>query len=94
MAGGVVVAVTSLDLTLASYLNETRQAVRLWDVGQGLVKSVAFAGAIAAISCQQGLAASGGAAGVGRRTTSSVVSSLFALILIDTVFTVVLRVFD
>jgi phospholipid/cholesterol/gamma-HCH transport system permease protein len=47
-----------------------------------------FAIAIALISCQQGFATSGGAEGVGRRTTASVVSTLFALILIDASFTV------
>jgi phospholipid/cholesterol/gamma-HCH transport system permease protein len=52
------------------------------------LKSVVFAVAIAVISCQQGFATSGGAEGVGRRTTASVVSILFALILIDAGFTV------
>lgn len=47
-----------------------------------------FAVAIGVISCQQGLATTGGAEGVGRRTTSSVVISLFALILIDAGFTI------
>ena len=38
---------------------------------------------IAVISCQRGFATTGGAEGVGRRTTASVVSILFSLILID-----------
>jgi len=50
------------------------------------------AGAIGLIACQQGLATSGGAEGVGRRTTSAVVSILFTLILLDAVFTVVFGV--
>ena len=37
---------------------------------------------------QQGLATSGGAEGVGRRTTAAVVTTLFALILVDAGFTV------
>jgi phospholipid/cholesterol/gamma-HCH transport system permease protein len=86
--GGLVVALTSLDLTIGSYVNETRQALDLWDVFSGVLKSVVFALAIALISCQQGFAAQGGAEGVGRRTTSSVVSILFSLILIDAGFTV------
>ena len=92
--GGMVVAITSLDLTLTSFLNETRAAVRPWDVTQGLIKSLVFATAIALISCQQGLATSGGAEGVGRRTTASVVSILFSLILIDALFAVVFHVVD
>jgi phospholipid/cholesterol/gamma-HCH transport system permease protein len=88
IAGGLVVALTSLNLTIGGYVNETRQAVDVWDVFSGVLKSVVFALAIALISCQQGFAAEGGAEGVGRRTTSSVVSILFALILLDAGFTI------
>ncbi len=89
LAGGLLVGVTSLDLTVSGYLNETRRTLVLWDVFQGVLKCGVFALAIGLISCQQGLATSGGAEGVGRRTTSSVVASLFALILIDAAFTLV-----
>ncbi len=94
MAGGLVVGVTSLDLGVRGYLIETQKAVTLWDVTSGLAKSVAFAAVIALISCQQGFSASGGAEGVGRKTTSAVVISLFSLVLVDTMFTVLFRVFD
>ena len=89
LLGGLVVAVTSLDLTVTGYLNETRSALALWDVFQGIIKCGVFALAIGVVSCQQGLATTGGAEGVGRRTTASVVTALFALILIDAAFTVV-----
>jgi phospholipid/cholesterol/gamma-HCH transport system permease protein len=88
MGGGLAVGVLSLDLTVGSYLTETQSALTLWDVFSGCLKSVVFALAIALISCQQGFATTGGAEGVGRRTTSSVVSILFSLILIDAAFTV------
>jgi phospholipid/cholesterol/gamma-HCH transport system permease protein len=86
--GGLVVGLVSLDLTVAGYLIETKKALALWDVGSGLLKSVVFAAAIAVVSCQQGFATTGGAEGVGRRTTASVVTILFSLILIDAAFTV------
>lgn len=86
--GGVVVGIASLDLTLVGYLSETRKVMELWDVSSGLIKSVVFGLAIAVISCQQGFATSGGAQGVGKRTTSAVVTTLFALIVIDAAFTV------
>jgi phospholipid/cholesterol/gamma-HCH transport system permease protein len=57
-------------------------------VGSGLLKSAVFSAAIALIACQQGLGTSGGAEGVGRRTTSAVVATLFILILLDALFTV------
>jgi phospholipid/cholesterol/gamma-HCH transport system permease protein len=87
IVGGLVVGMLSLDLTLVGYLSETRKALVVWDVSSGLIKSVVFALAIALISCQQGFATTGGAEGVGRRTTSSVVTILFALIIIDAGFT-------
>ena len=89
--GGSVVAVMSLDVTMRAYFVETMTAVQLWDVQHGLIKSVAFALAIGLIACQQGFAASGGAEGVGRRTTATVVTSLFALVVLDAIFTVVFR---
>ena len=88
MLGGMVVGLLSLDLTISGYLIETKKALAFWDVGSGLLKSVVFAVAIAVVSCQQGFATTGGAEGVGRRTTASVVAILFALILIDAGFTV------
>jgi phospholipid/cholesterol/gamma-HCH transport system permease protein len=91
--GGLFVAVTSLDLTVHGYYVETRTSVQLWDVEHGLIKSVAFALTIALVSCQQGFAASGGAEGVGRRTTSTVVTTLFALVVLDAFFTILFRAF-
>lgn len=93
LVGGVFVGVTSLDLTVQGYFNESKKAMELWDFQHGLLKSVAFALAIALIACQQGFAASGGAEGVGRRTTSTVVTSLFALVVLDALFTIVFRAF-
>jgi len=94
MLGGLLVGLTSLDLTFVAYLNQTRRAIGLWDVASGLLKSGVFALTIAFISCQQGLSTSGGAQGVGKSTTRSVVMTLFALIAINAVFALVFAVFD
>ena len=88
MLGGLVVGITTLDLTMQAYLIETQSAVDAWDVFSGVLKSAVFGVAIGLIACQQGLATTGGAEGVGRRTTASVVTILFALIAIDAVFTI------
>jgi phospholipid/cholesterol/gamma-HCH transport system permease protein len=89
IAGGLLVGNFWLDVTPEAYWVQTLKAVKPWDVWSGALKSMAFAGAIALIACQQGLATSGGAEGVGRRTTAAVVSTLFALILLDAIFTLV-----
>jgi phospholipid/cholesterol/gamma-HCH transport system permease protein len=94
IAGGLAVGVTDLDLTTQGYMIETLKSVQTWDVATGLIKACVFAIAIGLIACQQGFAASGGAEGVGKRTTSTVVTSLFALVMIDATFTVVFRIFN
>lgn len=86
--GGLVVGALVLDITPHAYWVEILKVVKPWDVFSGVLKSGVFAVAIALIACQQGLATSGGAEGVGRRTTSAVVSILFSLILLDALFTV------
>jgi phospholipid/cholesterol/gamma-HCH transport system permease protein len=90
--GGLLVAITSLGLTARGFFNETRGSLSAWDVESGLIMSVAFAITIGLIACQQGFAASGGPQGVGRRTTATVVSSLFAIVFLDAAFTVFFRV--
>jgi phospholipid/cholesterol/gamma-HCH transport system permease protein len=92
--GGLVVGQLSLGLTLQSYVSETIKSVHVWDVFSGVLKSVVFAVAITLIACQQGFATTGGAEGVGRRTTASVVSILFALIVLDAGFTIFFHAFN
>jgi phospholipid/cholesterol/gamma-HCH transport system permease protein len=92
VAGGLLVAVTSLGLSTRIYLDETREALRVWDVECGVVMSVVFAVAIGFIACQRGFSASGGPLGVGRRTTSTVVVSLFSIVALDAVLTIAFRV--
>jgi phospholipid/cholesterol/gamma-HCH transport system permease protein len=91
--GGGLVALLALDIGPTTFIIQLQSAVKATDVVSGVVKGMVFCGTIALISCQQGLATSGGAEGVGRRTTSAVVSTLFALIVLDAVFTVVLGAF-
>ena len=53
----------------------------------GLAKSPFLGLAIGLIACGQGLAAQGGAAAVGARTTSAVVLAIFGMIVISSLFT-------
>jgi phospholipid/cholesterol/gamma-HCH transport system permease protein len=93
MLGGLAVAVTSLHLTPRAYLLQLRGALTAWDIASGVVLSAAFAVAIGLIACEQGFAASGGPQGVGARTTSAVVTSLFAIVVLDACLTVLFRGF-
>lgn len=87
IAGGLTIAVTSLDIGWETFLRRIASAVGLADVAVGLLKSVAFAAMIGLVACQRGLATRGGATGVGRSTTSAVVTILFLLIVLDALFT-------
>jgi len=93
IAGGLLVAMLGLDITANAYLIETQKAVGLWDVFSGCLKTVFFGLSIALVACQRGLAARGGAEGVGRATTSAVVTSLFAIVVVDAIFTVLFNAF-
>lgn len=81
--GGVIVAVTSLEVSPGAFVTRAVEALILKDVLTGLVKSVSFAWIITTIGVYQGLDTSGGATGVGRSTTASVVASIFGIILLD-----------
>jgi len=88
IAGGFMIGVGWLGLGFGSYLHQTVVFMTLGDVFSGLIKSVFFALIIALVGCYQGFSVSGGAEGVGRRTTASVVTSIFLIIVADCFFTV------
>ncbi len=83
LAGGTVTGVFSLDISASAFVGRVQSALLLKDVLTGLVKSLSFAWIITVVSVYRGLQARGGAAGVGAATTSSVVSSIFAIIVLD-----------
>jgi phospholipid/cholesterol/gamma-HCH transport system permease protein len=89
--GGLIVGISMLDLTVNSYVAQTIKTLTLFDVFWGVLKSGIFAVLITWIGCLRGFQVSGGAASVGQATTSAVVSSIFLIILSDSIFSVILR---
>ena len=92
IVGGFIIGVTYLDLTPVSYFNETLSILTLEDLMVGYSKSIFFAGVIVVIGSYYGFRAEGGAEGVGRVTTSAVVASIFAVILLDAFFSLIYMV--
>jgi len=88
IAGGLLVGITGLDLTIHTYIQQTVKSVTLFDFLTSLIKSVVFAALISGISCQRGLQVRGGAEAVGTATTSAVVSSIFLIIVADSAFAI------
>ena len=87
--GGYLVGVTSLQINSGLYMNITWKFLEVKDVMTGLFKSFVFGGIIAMVGCYQGLNTSGGAEGVGKATTVSVVTSFILVILADCVLTAI-----
>ncbi|GJQ57723.1 MAG: MlaE family lipid ABC transporter permease subunit [Candidatus Scalindua sp. AMX11] len=92
--GGLVVGTTMLDLTINGYITQTINTLSLYDVFFGVFKSIVFALLISWIGCLRGFQAKGGATSVGRATTSAVVSSIFLIVVSDSIFVVILRYWE
>jgi len=73
------------------YWRHTQNFVGPWDVGVGLVKSVAFGGVVALIACHRGFHSRAGAEGVGRAATESFVASFVVILALDFVMAMFLN---
>jgi phospholipid/cholesterol/gamma-HCH transport system permease protein len=85
--GGALFGVLKADFTLQRYITASLDALFLRDVVTGLIKSFMFGITITAVGCQEGFNTGGGAEQVGRSTTKAVVVSIFLVILVDLIFT-------
>jgi phospholipid/cholesterol/gamma-HCH transport system permease protein len=91
--GGLFTSWLVLDVPPLIYLDQTYLAVVYRDFFTGLVKAGVFGLEISMIGCYEGLNVRGGAEGVGRAPTATVVKSIVALIATDCVFTSVFYLF-
>lgn len=87
--GGLFVAQTSLGIGYRQYLQHTFSIIMVRDFATGLVKAGCFGALVSGIACHLGLGTTGGAEGVGRSTTRTVVLTIIALIAVDLLFTAV-----
>jgi phospholipid/cholesterol/gamma-HCH transport system permease protein len=81
--GGMAIGVYYLDLTAAFYANDVLDSLTLSDVGSGIGKTFFFAFFITIVACHNGLTAEGGADGVGRATTNTVVLASILILVSD-----------
>ncbi len=89
MFGGFTVGVFNLDQSMWMYIKGTVENLTLTDIYTGLAKSFGFGIVIAIVACHEGLSVEGGAEGVGKATTRSVVFSILFIIITDLIFTAV-----
>jgi phospholipid/cholesterol/gamma-HCH transport system permease protein len=85
--GGAVFGVGQADFTWVRYIRASIDALFIRDITTGLIKSVMFGITITAVGCFEGLSTGAGAEQVGRSTTRAVVMSIFLVVVVDLVFT-------
>ena len=87
-AGGLYVGI-DLSISMDAYTAQVIDALDVDDVLHGFSKSIAFAILIAVIGVMNGARVEGGAEGVGKATTRSVVQAISAIIVTDMLFVLV-----
>jgi len=85
--GGYIVSVYKLGFNPANYLHKTWEFLQPIDVISGLVKASAFGFIISLMGCYHGYTSKGGARGVGKATTSAVVSASILILGINYIVT-------
>lgn len=83
---GMVMSVTVLGVPYDLYVSNTITQLKMSDFLTGLLKAGVFGLLLGLIACYNGLKVTGGAAGVGRATTETVVQTVIFVILSDLLF--------
>jgi phospholipid/cholesterol/gamma-HCH transport system permease protein len=81
--GGLIIAVANLNLSANYYLRSVIETVKYNDLASGIGKTFFFGFAISLVACFNGLRTSGGADGVGRATTTTVVTGAITVLIMD-----------
>ena len=89
LLGGGLVAWMALGIGPAQFIERLGDAVPMWSFWVGIIKAPVFAFIISLIGCYEGFRVEGSAESVGRLTTRAVVESIFLVIVVDAVFSIV-----
>jgi phospholipid/cholesterol/gamma-HCH transport system permease protein len=87
MVGGAAIA-ASMDVSITSYVLQTRDAVDWLDISTGLIKSLFFGILIAIAGCQAGLNCGRNSNAVGMAATNAVVRAIVYLVVADAAFNI------
>jgi phospholipid/cholesterol/gamma-HCH transport system permease protein len=90
IVGALLVSVIGVDVSSETFLNGFRDSFKIGDFINGLIKAAVFGLTIGVVGCWEGLNAEGGAQGVGRATTNSVVISSVLVLILNFFFAVLL----
>jgi len=89
LLGGAVACTLYLDFTFVQFFARLRDTVGIWHFYTGMIKAPVFGLLIAAIGCFEGLQVRGSAESVGQLTTRSVVESIFCVVVLDALFSII-----
>lgn len=89
--GGYIIAVYYYNMPSNSFLDPLPIHITIYDFVSGLIKSFVFGFIIVTISCYRGMTTKGGAAGVGRATTNSVVVCYTVILIGNFLLTIVMN---
>ncbi len=90
--GGYLISVYFFGMAPSSYFDPMPIHITVFDFFTGIVKAFVFGIFIMTIACYKGMSTSGGAAGVGRSTTSSVVIAYCCILLSNFFLTIALNI--
>jgi len=90
--GGYLISVYFFGMSHASYLDPMPTHISTFDLSTGIIKSFIFGILIMTIACFKGMKTTGGAAGVGRFTTNSVVTTYCCILLTNFLLTICLNI--
>jgi len=93
IVGGALIGVFMLDLSFLDYWNQTVKSLTWAHCSAGFIKSFVFGIIVAVSGCYHGMRCENNAAGVGRATTSAVVSGITAIVVADAIFAVLFNIF-
>ncbi|GGB97177.1 ABC transporter inner membrane subunit [Novosphingobium endophyticum] len=86
--GGAFISNFALDIPFWTFLQRTQAVVPITDVWVGLIKAPVFALIVAIAGCYQGMQVTSNSEEVGKRTTQSVVTAIFTVIVLDAFFAI------
>lgn len=90
--GGLIVAITMLDINPTQYYLQTKLAIQLTDVFLGLFMSGVFGVVVALTSCMHGIRSGRSASAVGEATTSAVVTGVVSIVIATALITAISHV--
>src|SRR5262249_31108119 len=94
LAGGGLMAMSQLDILPMQYIHRVQTVATPTMFFVGMVKAPVFAFLIAIICTYQGMNVSGSAENVGKLTTLAVVQSIFIVVMVDALFSIVFSYLD